>query len=106
MKPTLFYSIPLLVYIVVNNGVAYLTWPYFLIVLLSFLLFQMARLRFPKGAILPLTAKMTNAAFYITTVAFAFRDQFLSPTTVNTLIGITICFAIADLRQTKKEPSI
>jgi hypothetical protein len=105
LKYVLFYSIPLLVYILINNLIASLTWPYFLLVLLSFLLFQMARLRFPKGAALPIISKAASAAFYVTTVAFALRDQFLQPLAINILLAITACFAVIDLRQTKKEPS-
>ncbi|TWT01008.1 hypothetical protein [Planomicrobium sp. CPCC 101079] len=106
MKYAFFCSIPLIIYILINNLVAHLSWPYFLLVLLSFLLFQMARLRFSRGAVLPPITKLNNGAFYATTVAFALRDQFLNPLVINLLIGITVCLTIADLRQTKKEPSL
>jgi hypothetical protein len=105
MKTILFYSIPLVVYLVINNFIANLTWPYFLILLLSFLLFQLAKLRFPKDAI-PTVAKLTNGVFYVTTVAFALRDQFLNPLVINVLLAIAIGLAIIDLLQTKKEPSL
>ena len=99
-----FYSIPLLVYIIINNLIADLTWPYFLILLLSFVLFQLAKLRFPKDAI-PFITKLTNGVFYITTVAFIFRDQFVNPLVINILLGITIGLAVIDLKQTKKQPA-
>ncbi|MDN7241055.1 hypothetical protein QWY14_04595 [Planococcus sp. N028] len=105
MKPILFYSIPLLVYIIINNSVADLSWPYFLILLLSFVLFQMAKLRFPKDAI-PFLTKVTSGVFYITTVAFIFRDPFLNPLVINILLGITIGLAISDLRQSPKQRSV
>lgn len=105
MKSILFYSIPLFVYLLINNLVTHLSWPYFLILLLSFLLFQFGKLRFPKDALPPIT-KMTNGVFYVMTVAFAVRDQFLNPLVINILLAITVILAIIDLRQTKKEPSI
>ncbi|TWT28368.1 hypothetical protein [Planomicrobium sp. CPCC 101110] len=106
MKYIMFYSIPLAVFLLINNAVGQLSWPYFLVVLLSFLLFQMGRLRFPKGAPLPPATKLANAAFYAATVAFALRDRFLDPLVINLLIGITIVLVIADMRQVKKEPSL
>ncbi|MGI2327004.1 hypothetical protein [Planococcus sp. YIM B11945] len=105
MKFVLFYFIPLVVYIVLNNAIDQMSWPYFILVMASFLLFQMTRLRFPKDAPLPFTTKLANWGFYALTVAFVFRDQFLNPLIVNVGIGITVGLVIIDLFQTKKELS-
>lgn len=104
MKSVLFYFIPLLIFAVVNNTVAVLTWPYYLVLLLAFLVFQLARMRYPKDAIPPI-AKITQAAFYILTVATIFRDQFLDALIINLLLGITFGLVIVEISQTKKKPS-
>ena len=104
MKSVLFYFIPLLIFAVINNAVASLSWPHYLVLLLAFLVFQLARIRYPKDA-LPTIAKITQAAFYILTVATIFRDQFLSPLIINVLLGITLGLVIVEIIQTKKKPS-
>lgn len=104
MKSILFFIIPLIVYTVINNAVDDLFWPYFLVLLIAFVIFQLARLRYPKDAV-PLPAKITQAAFYVLTVAFIFRDQFLSPLIINVLLGLTIGLVIAEILQSKKQPS-
>ncbi|WP_223632544.1 hypothetical protein [Planococcus sp. 4-30] len=104
MKSVLFYFIPLLVFAVINNVVSALSWPHYLVLLLAFLVFQLARIRYPKDA-LPTIAKITQAAFYILTVATIFRDQFLSPLIINVLLGITLGLVIVEIIQTKKKPA-
>lgn len=104
MKSVLFYFIPLLIFAVVNNAVSVLSWPYYLVLLLGFLVFQLARMRYPKDAIPPI-AKITQAAFYILTVATIFRDEFLNPLIINVLLGITFGLVLAEIFQTKKKPS-
>lgn len=102
MNSILFYIIPLVVYAVVNNTVDNLYWPHFLVLLLSFIVFQLARLRYPKDNI-PSTAKIAQGAFYVLTVAFIFRDQFLDPLIINILLGITIGIAIMEIMQGRKQ---
>nr|WP_316046512.1 hypothetical protein [Planococcus glaciei] len=48
MKSVLFYFIPLAMFAAVNNLVDRLYWPYYLVLLLAFLVFQLARVRYPK----------------------------------------------------------
>lgn len=104
MKSLLFYLIPLVIFAVINNTVASFSWPHYLVLLLAFLMFQLARMRYPKDAIPPI-AKITQAVFYILTVATIFRDQFLSPFLINVMLGITLGFVISEIIQTKKKPS-
>ncbi|ANU10751.1 hypothetical protein A1A1_09886 [Planococcus antarcticus DSM 14505] len=104
MKSVLFYFIPLLIFAVINNTIAVLSWPHYLVLLLAFLVFQLARLRYPKDGIPPI-AKITQAAFYILTVATIFRDEFLSPLIINVLLGVTFGLVIAEIIQTKKKPA-
>lgn len=104
MKSVLFYFIPLGVFAVVNNLVDRLYWPYYLVLLLAFLVFQLARLRYPKDAVPPI-AKVTQAIFYILTVAFIFRDQYLNPLLINVLLGITLGIVIVEIMQYRKKPS-
>ena len=104
MKSVLFYFIPLLIFAVINNAVVALSWPHYLVLLLAFLVFQLTRIRYPKDA-LPTIAKITQAAFYILTVATIFRDQFLSPLIINVLLGITLGLVIVEIIQTKKKPA-
>lgn len=104
MKSLLFYIIPLVVYAIVNNSVDNLYWPHFLLLLLSFVVFQLARIRYPKDKV-PATAKVAQAAFYVLTVAIIFRDQFLEPLIVNVLLGITIGLVIIEIAQGKKQAS-
>lgn len=104
MKSLLFYIIPLVVYTIVNNTVDNLYWPHFLLLLLSFVVFQLARIRYPKDKV-PATAKVAQAAFYVLTVAIIFRDQFLEPLIVNVLLGITIGLVIIEIAQGKKQAS-
>lgn len=104
MKSNLFYFLPMLVYVLVNNFITNFSWPYFLILLLGFVVFQLARLRYPKDAI-PATAKATQASFYLLTVAIIFRDQFLDPLIVNVLLGLTFGLVLMEIFQNKKEPS-
>lgn len=102
MNSILFYLIPLFVYAVVNNIVDNLYWPHFLVLLLSFIVFQLARLRYQKDRI-PSTAKIAQGAFYVLTVAFIFRDQFLEPLFINIFLGITAGLVIMDIMQGKKQ---
>ena len=104
VNSVLFYIIPLVVYAIVNNTVDNLYWPHFLVLLLSFVVFQLARLRYPKDK-LPTTAKVSQAAFYVLTVAIIFRDHFLEPLIVNVLLGITIGLVIIEIMQGKKQAS-
>ncbi|WP_225218339.1 MULTISPECIES: hypothetical protein [Planococcus] len=104
VKSVLFYFIPLLVFAVINNVVEVLSWPYYLVLLVAFLVFQLARIRYPKDAIPPI-AKITQAAFYILTVATIFRDQYLDPLIINILLGIALGLVIIELLQTKKKPA-
>ncbi|MDN3426378.1 hypothetical protein QL992_02535 [Microbacterium sp. APC 3898] len=104
VKSVLFYFIPLLVFAVINNVVEVLSWPYYLVLLVAFLVFQLARIRYPKDAIPPI-AKITQAAFYILTVATIFRDQYLDPLIINILLGIGLGLVIIELLQTKKKPA-
>lgn len=104
MKSLLFYFIPLLVFAIVNNVVTSMAWPHYLALLLAFLVFQMARLRYPKDGV-PRIAKITQAAFYILTVATIFRDEFLSPLAINIMIGVTLGIVIVEIIQTKKKPA-
>ncbi|ANU28204.1 hypothetical protein [Planococcus versutus] len=103
MKSLLFYFIPLLVFAVVNNFVSVFSWPHYLVLLIAFLIFQLARTRYPKDAI-PFIAKITQAVFYILTVATIFRDQFLTPLLINVLLGVTLGFVIVEILQTRKKP--
>lgn len=102
MNSILFYIIPLIVYAIVNNTVDNLYWPHFLVLLLSFIVFQLARLRYPKDK-LPSSAKVAQAAFYVLTVAFIFRDQFLDPLIINILLGIAIGLVIMEIMQGRKQ---
>lgn len=104
MKWVLFYLIPLLVFAMVNNLVAELSWPHYLVLLLAFLTFQLARMRYPKDAI-PAIAKITQAAFYILTVATIFRDEFLDPLIINVLLAVTLAIVIVEFIQTQKKPA-
>ncbi|MDN3450932.1 hypothetical protein QMA09_12110 [Planococcus sp. APC 3906] len=104
MHSVLFYIIPIVIYLVVNNLVDHLYWPHFLALLLSFLVFQLVRVRYPKDSI-PLYAKITQAAFYVLTVAFIFRDQYLNPAMINILLAVTIGLVIAEIMQNRKKPS-
>src|SRR5690606_15527490 len=104
VKSVLFYFIPLLVFAVINNVVEVLSWPYYLVLLVAFLVFQLARIRYPKDAIPPI-AKITQAAFYILTVATIFRDQYLDPLLINVLLGVTLGLVIIELLQTKNKPA-
>ena len=104
MNSVLFYIIPLVIYAIVNNSVDNLYWPHFLLLLASFVIFQLARVRYPKDKI-PTTAKVTQGAFYILTVAFIFRDQFLEPLLINVFLGITIGLVIIEIMQGKKQVS-
>ncbi|WP_033542462.1 hypothetical protein [Planococcus sp. CAU13] len=102
MNSILFYLIPLVVYAIVNNTVDSLYWPHFLMLLLSFIVFQLARLRYPKDRI-PSTAKVAQGAFYVLTIAFIFRDQFLNPLFINVFLGIAIGLVIIEILQGKKQ---
>jgi len=104
LKSVLFYFIPLGVFAAVNNLVDRLYWPYYLVLLLAFLVFQLARLRYPKDAVPPI-AKVTQAIFYILTVSFIFRDQYLNPLLINVLLGITLGIVIVEIMQYRKKPS-
>lgn len=104
MNSVLFYIIPLIIYAIVNNAVANLYWPHFLLLLFSFVVFQLARIRYPKDNI-PAPAKVAQGAFYVLTVAIIFRDQFLDPLIVNVLLGITIGLVIFEISQDKKQAS-
>lgn len=104
VKSVLFYFIPLLVFAVINNVVEVLSWPYYLVLLVAFLVFQLARIRYPKDAIPPI-AKITQAAFYILTVATIFRDKYLDPLLINVLLGVALGLVIIELLQTKKKPA-
>lgn len=104
MKSILFYLIPLAIFVAINNFIDNLFWPYYIVLLLAFLAFQLARLRYPKNE-LPMTAKLAQAAFYILTVAVIFRDQFLSVSVINILLGLTLGLVIVDLLVSKKQPS-
>ncbi|WP_224076892.1 hypothetical protein [Planococcus chinensis] len=99
----LFYFIPLAMFAAVNNLVDRLYWPYYLVLLLAFLVFQLARVRYPKDAVPPI-AKVSQAIFYILTVAFIFRDQYLDPWIINVLLGITLGIVIVEIMQYKKKP--
>ncbi|MBZ5202211.1 hypothetical protein HU147_13365 [Planomicrobium chinense] len=103
MKSVLFYFIPLAMFAAVNNLVDRLYWPYYLVLLLAFLVFQLARVRYPKDAVPPI-AKVSQAIFYILTVAFIFRDQYLDPWIINVLLGITLGIVIVEIMQYKKKP--
>lgn len=89
----------------VNNLVDRLYWPYYLVLLLAFLVFQLARVRYPKDAVPPI-AKISQAIFYILTVAFIFRDQYLDPWIINVLLGVTLGIVIVEIMQYKKKPSL
>lgn len=104
LQSVLFYIVPIVIYLLVNNLVANLYWPHFLVLLLSFLMFQLARVRYPKDAV-PLYAKVTQAAFYVLTVAFVFRDQYLNPLIINILLAVTIGLVLAEIMQNRKRPS-
>ncbi|ANU13239.1 hypothetical protein B481_3420 [Planococcus halocryophilus Or1] len=103
MKSLLFYFIPLMLFAVINNVFSVFSWPHYLVLLLAFLVFQLARTRYPKDAI-PFIAKLTQAAFYILTVATIFRDQYLNPLIINVLLGVTFGFVIVEIMQTRKKP--
>lgn len=103
MKTLLFYFLPLAVYAGVNNWVQEeLTWPYYLILLFAFLLFQLGRLRYPKNA-LPKAAKVTQAVFYALAVMMIFRDQFLDAGLVNLMIVLATVFVVVELFVTKPQ---
>ena len=104
LHSVLFYFVPIVIYLVVNNIVDNLYWPHFLVLLLSFLMFQLVRVRYPKDGV-PLYAKVTQAAFYVLTVAFIFRDQYLNPQIINILLAVTIGLVIAEIMQNRKKPS-
>jgi hypothetical protein len=104
LKSVLFYFVPIAVYAVINNTVDRLYWPYFLVLLLAFLMFQLARLRYPKDAVPP-AAKITQGAFYIVTVAFIFRDLYLEPLIINVLLGVTLGIVLVEIMQYRKKPS-
>ncbi|MDN7243994.1 hypothetical protein [Planococcus shenhongbingii] len=104
MKSVLFYFVPLIVYAMINNLVERLYWPYYVALLLAFLGFQLARLRYPKDAVPPI-AKITQGIFYILTVAFIFRDQYLNPLMINVLLGITLVIVIVEIMQYRRKPS-
>ncbi|MGO1060042.1 hypothetical protein ACTL32_12985 [Planococcus sp. FY231025] len=104
MKSVLFYLVPLAVFALVNNLVDRLYWPWFVTLLLAFLMFQLARLRYPKDGVPPI-AKASQAFFYILTVAFIFRDQYLDPFIINLLLGVTLGIVIVELMKHRKKPS-
>ena len=104
MNSILFYTIPLIIYAIVNNTVDKLYWPHFLLLLASFIVFQLARLRYPKDKI-PSTTKVAQAAFYVLTVGFIFRDLYLEPLLINVFLGITIGLVIIEIMQSKKQAS-
>lgn len=104
MNSLLFYFVPLLVFGVINNFIGQFSWPYYLVLLLAFLMFQLARLRYPKDAV-PGIAKISQGLFYLLTVAIIFRDQYLNVTLVNVLIGITLGVVIVEILQNRKKPS-
>lgn len=105
MNYILFYIIPLVIYAIVNNTVDNLYWPHFLLLLASFVIFQLARMRYPKDKI-PATAKVAQAAFYVLTVALIFRDQFLEPLIINVFLGITIGLVIIEIMKGKKQAAL
>ncbi|WP_237146530.1 hypothetical protein [Planococcus halocryophilus] len=92
-----------MLFAVINNVFSVFSWPHYLVLLLAFLVFQLARTRYPKDAI-PFIAKLTQAAFYILTVATIFRDQYLNPLIINVLLGVTFGFVIVEIMQTRKKP--
>lgn len=104
MKSVLFYFIPLAVFASVNNFVDRLYWPWFVTLLLAFLMFQLAKLRYPKDGV-PGIAKASQAFFYILTVAFIFRDQYLDAFIINILIGLTLGIVIVEIKKNREKPS-
>lgn len=97
VKTLLFYFVPLAVYAAVNNGISNeLSWPYYLILLLAFLMFQLGRLRYPKNAIPP-AAKVTQAVFYGLAVVMIFRDKYLDASLVNLMVVLATVFVIVEL---------
>ncbi|MBT2582096.1 hypothetical protein J7E21_04690 [Planococcus sp. ISL-109] len=103
MKTLLFYFLPLAIYAAVNNGVSEdLSWPYYLILLLAFLMFQLGRLRYPKNAVPP-AAKVTQAVFYVLAVAMIFRDKYLDAGLVNLMIVLATVFVVVELFITKPQ---
>ncbi len=88
----------------VNNSVTSLDWPHLLVLLLSFLMFQLARVRYPKGNV-PLYAKMTQTVFYVATVAFLFRDQYVNALIINLLLGATSVLVLIEILKNRKKPS-
>lgn len=104
MNSVLFYIVPLIIYAIVNNTVDNLYWPHFLVLLIGFVIFQLARLRYPKDKI-PATAKVAQGAFYVLTVAIMFRDHFLEPLIINVFLGVTIGLVIIEIVQGKKQAS-
>lgn len=105
MKTLLFYFLPLAAYAGVNNWIKEdLTWPYYLILLFAFLLFQLGRLRYPKND-MPKAAKVTQAVFYVLAVMMIFRDQFLDAGLVNLMIVLTTVFVVVELMITKPQPN-
>lgn len=104
MNSVLFYFVPLLVFGIINNFIGQFSWPYYLILLLAFLMFQLARLRYPKNDV-PAIAKISQGLFYVLTVAVIFRDQYLNVLLINLLIGITFGVVIVEILQNRKKPS-
>nr|WP_316046513.1 hypothetical protein [Planococcus glaciei] len=47
--------------------------------------------------------KISQAIFYILTVAFIFRDQYLDPWIINVLLGVTLGIVIVEIMQYKKK---
>lgn len=104
MNSLLFYFVPLIVFGAVNNFVGQFSWPYYVVLLLAFLMFQLARLRYPKDAV-PAIAKISQGMFYLLTVAIIFRDHYLNAAIINVLIGITLGVVIVEILQNRKKPS-
>lgn len=104
MNSLLFYFVPLLIFGVINNLIGEFSWPYYLVLLLAFLMFQLAQLRYQKNAV-PGIAKISQGLFYVLAVATIFRDQFLNVTLVNVLIAITLAAVIVEILQNRKKPS-
>ncbi|MDN5710623.1 MAG: hypothetical protein L0G95_14360 [Planococcus sp. (in: firmicutes)] len=96
MKTLLLYLVPLIVYALMNNLVNdSFTWPQYLILLFAFLAFQLGRLRYPKNEVPP-AAKVTQAVFYVLTVAIIFRDKYLDAGLVNLMIALVAVFVIVE----------
>ncbi|CEG22663.1 hypothetical protein BN1080_01596 [Planococcus massiliensis] len=104
MNSLLFYFIPLIIFGVINNWIEQFSWPYYLVLLLAFLLFQLARLRYPKDAV-PGIAKISQGLFYALTVAIILRDKYLDAALVNVLIAFTLVAVLVEISQNRKKPS-